>query len=81
MLPFDIDGVHIEVSKHFRNTWMRKRGWDQGDLREAIREAYRSKKSGRDKGDIYVRKKGDKKLVVFHEIKSEEVFVIIGAEG
>ena len=81
MPPVDVDRVHIEVSKHFRNTWMRRWGWDQLDLREAIREAYRFEKSGRNKWEVYVRKKGDKKLVVFHDATSEEVFVITGAEG
>ena len=81
MLPFDVDRVHIEVSKHFRNTWMRRWDWDQGDLRDATREAYRSEKSGRSKWDIYVRKKGDKKLVVVYDAEREEVFIITGAEG
>ena len=27
------------MSKHFRNTWMRKWDWDQTDLREALRDA------------------------------------------
>jgi len=37
LLPFDIDRVHVYVSKHFRNTWIRKWDWDQTDLREALR--------------------------------------------
>ena len=81
MLPFDIDRVHIAVSKHFRNTWMRKWGWDHLDLREAIREAYQSEKSGKSKWDIYMRKNGDKKLVVAYDAEREEILIITGAEG
>jgi len=81
VLPFDVDEVRIDVSKHFRNTWMRKWGWDQVDLREAIREVYRSKKTGRNNWDLFVRKKGDKKLVVVYDAEREEVFIITGAEG
>ncbi len=81
MLPFDIDRVHIDVGTHFRNTWMRKWGWDQYDLREAIREAYKVSKAGKGKWEIFVRKKGRKKLVVAYEAGTNEVFVITGAEG
>jgi len=81
VLPFDIDKVHIDVSVHFRNTWMRRWNWDQFDLREAIREAYKVQRSGKSKWEIYVRKKGEKKLVVAYQAEFDEVFVITGAEG
>ena len=81
MLPFDVDRVHIDVGKHFRNTWMRKWGWDQFDLREAIREAYRVSRAGKGKWELFVRKKGHKKLLIAHEVGTDEVFVITGAEG
>ncbi len=81
MLPFDVDRVHIVVGVHFRNTWMRKWNWDHIDLREAMREAYNVDKAGRDKWEIFVRKKGEKKLVVAYEAEMDEVFVITGAEG
>ncbi len=81
MLPFDIDRVRIDVSKHFRNTWMRKWNWDHADLREAMREAYDVQKSGKNKWEVFVRKKGGKKLVIVHEAGTDEVFVITGAEG
>ena len=81
MLPFDIDKVHIDVSVHFRNTWMRRWNWDQFDLREAIREAYKVQRSGKSKWEIYVRKKGEKKLVLAYQREFDEVFVITGAEG
>ena len=81
MLPFDIDRVHIDVSVHFRNTWMRRWNWDQFDLREALREAYKVQRSGKGKWEVYVRKKGEKKLVVAYQAEFDEVLVITGAEG
>jgi hypothetical protein len=81
LLPFDIDRVSISVSKHFRNTWMRKWDWDQLDLREALRESYRTIKTGKDKWQVFIRKKGEKKLVIVYDEETEEVFVITGAEG
>ena len=81
MLPFGIDRILISVSKHFRNTWMRKWDWDQLDLREALRESYRTTKTGKDKWQVFVRKKGEKKLVIVYDKQTEEVFVITGTEG
>jgi len=81
VLLFDIDKVHIDVSVHFRNTWMRRWNWDQFDLREAIREAYKVQRSGKSKWEVYVRKKGEKKLVLAYQREFDEVFVITGAEG
>ncbi len=81
MLPFDIDEVHVYVSKHFRNTWMRKWDWDQTDLREALRAAHRVSRVGKGKWEIFVRKKGHKKLVVVYDAEYDEVFVITGSEG
>lgn len=81
MLPFDIDRVHITVSKHFRNSWMRKWDWDQVDLREAIRVAESVSPTGKGKWEIFVRTKGRKKLVVVYDPQDSEVFVITGAEG
>jgi hypothetical protein len=81
LLPFDIDGVSIDVSRHFRNTWMRKWGWDQVDLREALRESDRVSKVGKEKWEVFVRKKGEKKRVIVDDERTEEVFVITGAEG
>ncbi len=81
MLPFDIDEVTIDVSKHFRNTWMRKWNWDHSDLREALREAYKASKAGREKWEIFIRKRGEKKLVIVHDEQAKEVFVITGVEG
>jgi hypothetical protein len=81
LLPFDVYRVHIDVGKHFRNTWLRKWDWDQFDLREAIREAYKLLRVGKGKWELFVRKKGHKKLLIAYEVGSDEVFVITGAEG
>jgi len=81
LLPFDIDKVHIYVSKHFRNTWMRKWDWDQIDLREAFRTSYKVSRVGTRKREIFVRKKGHKKLVVAYDSEYDEVLVITGSEG
>lgn len=81
MLPFAIDAVPIDVSKHFRNAWMRKWDWDQVDLREALPEASRTSKAGKGKWEVFIRKKGEKKLVIVYDEQTKEVFVITGAEG
>ena len=81
MLPFDIDRVHVYVSKHFRNTWMRTWDWDQTDLREALRDALRVVRVGKGKWEIFVQKKGHKKLVIAYDAEYDEVFVITGSEG
>ncbi len=81
MLPFDIDRVHVYVSKHFRNTWMREWDWDQTDLREALRDAFRASRVGRGKWEMFVQKRGHKKLVITYDAEHDEVFVITGSEG
>ena len=81
MLPFDIDRVHGYVSKHVRNTWMRKWDWDQTDLREALRDAVRVLRVGKGKWEIFVQKKGHKKRVIAYDAEYDDVFVITGSEG
>ena len=81
MLPFDIDRVHVYVSKHFRNTGMRKWDWDQTDLREALRDALRVVRVGKGKWEIFVQKKGHKKRVIAYDAEYDDVFVITGSEG
>ncbi len=73
--------MHLKVTKHFMNTWMRKWGWDFVDLREAMREAYRAEKVSERKWEVLVRKKGGKKLVIVYEAEEDEVLVITGTEG
>ncbi len=81
MYDFDLDRSVLEPSKKFRNTWMRKWGWDHHDLREALRDAYRVERIGKSKYEVYVRKKGGKKLILVYDQAWETVFVITGAEG
>ena len=81
MLPFDIDRIHVYVSKHFRNIWMRKWDWDQTDLREALRDPLRVLRVGKGKWENFVQKKGDKKLVIAYDAEYDEVFVITGSKG
>jgi hypothetical protein len=81
LLPFDVGEVSIDVSKHLRNTWMRKWDWDQFDLREGLREAYKVSTAGKGKWELLTRKTGERKLVMVYDEQTEEVFVIIGTEG
>ena len=80
-LPFDPDAVHIEASKHFRKTWMRRWGWDYADVRDALRDCHRVSRTGRMKWEAFVRKKGNKKLVFAYDEENQEVYVITGAQG
>jgi len=80
-LPFDPDTVGLSVSEHFYRTWMRKWGWHYEDIRAAIRDSHRVARAGRTKWEVFVRKKGGKKLVITYDEESEEVYVITGAEG
>ena len=81
MKSLNVDKAKLEASKHFKNTWMRKWDWDYHDLREAIREAYEIKKIGKKKFEIYVRKKGEKKIIVVHYIEFNTIFIITSSEG
>ena len=60
---------------------MRRWDWDQLDLREALQEAYKASRAGKGKWEVFLRKKGEKKVVIVYDAKTEEVFVITGAEG
>ena len=80
MTRYDIESCKLETSKHFRNTWMKKWGWDYEDLRVAIRDAYEAKKVGKKKYEIYTRKKGGKKLVAVYYWEFETLFIITGSE-
>ncbi len=78
---YNIENCALEVSKHFRNTWMKKWDWDYEDLRDALKNAYKTKKVGKKKYEIYIRKKGEKKVVVIYYWGFENLFVITGSEG
>ena len=81
MVTIPIDKCDLYASKHFKNTWMRKWGWDYHDLRDAIRDAYKVEKMGKAKYELYVRKKGGKKLILVFDKDDMNVFVITGSEG
>jgi hypothetical protein len=81
VLPFDLDEVHIEPSKHFRNLKMRKWGWDMNDLREALRKPMRVVPRGKTKLDVWIQKGGPKKLVLAYSREDQLVLVITGTEG
>ena len=80
MLPFDLDKIHIEPSKHFRNTRMRSWNWDMHDLREALRDANRVVPVGKPKFEVWTRKGGSKKLVLAYYPHDRMVFVITATE-
>ncbi|MDP2717668.1 MAG: hypothetical protein Q8P02_02910 [Candidatus Micrarchaeota archaeon] len=80
-MALDVSG-ELRVSKHFRNTWMRKWGWDMNDLRDAIKHAYRTDAVGKNKHEVYTRHKcggKSRKLVVVPD--GNDLFVITGAQG
>lgn len=81
MLPFDLDEIQVEPSKHFRNTKMRKWDWDIHDLRDAIRQAGRVVRRGRHKLELWTQKGGSKKLVVAYYAEERCLLVITGTEG
>ena len=81
MKYFNVDKCKLVANKHFKNTWMRKWDWDYHDLREAIRNTYKTKKIGKTKFEIYVRKKGEKKIIVIYYIEFDTIFIITGSEG
>jgi len=60
---------------------MRKWNWDYADLREAIKNAYKVDKVGKKKYEVYVRKKGLKKIIFAYYTEFDTVFVITCAEG
>lgn len=80
-MPLDY-GAALRPSKHFQNTWMRKWDWDVNDLREALREAYKTEKVGKAKYELYTRYKSggrSRKLILVDY--GDELFIITGAEG
>lgn len=81
MVEYDIDICIIEMSKHFRNKYMRRWGWDVLDLREAIKHAYKVEKVRKKKYEIYTKKQGSKKVIFVYEQADKTMFIISGAEG
>lgn len=81
MKSYDIDACELDVSKHFRNKYMRKWNWDFVDLREAIKNAYSVQKAGKKKYETYVEKKGSKKIIFVYYSDFDTIYVISGSEG
>ena len=79
MIPFDI--CKIEVSKHFRNKYMREWNWDYIDLKEAIKNAYKIDTVGKTKYEAYTNKKGGKKIIFVYYSEFDTIFIISGSEG
>ena len=78
----DITGYKIRPSKHFILTWMRKWDYDIYLLRNALENAYKIDKVGKNKYEAYIRVKSKSRKIIFlkdDEIK--EIFIITGAEG
>jgi len=60
---------------------MRKWNWDDHDIREALQDAHRIERVGKEKIEVWVRKHGSKKLVLAYDKESDIVTVITGTEG
>lgn len=78
---FDVEKCNVEASKHFILKYMKKWDWDFGDLRDAIKNAYKIDKIGKKKYEAYVRKNGSKKLVFVYYFEYDTIFMITGSEG
>ena len=81
MIGIDFETCKLEPSKHFRNKYMREWNWDYIDLREALKNSYKIEKVGKIKYEVYVRKKGGKKIIFVYYEEFDTVFVISGSEG
>ena len=78
---YTLESCELQVSKHFRNKYMKKWNWDYRDLRDAIREA-KVVKVGKDKFDAFVKsEEGSRKMIFVYYAEFETIFVISGAEG
>ncbi len=80
MNSYDINTCRIDVSKHFRNKYMRNWNWDLFDLREAIKNAYKVEKTGKVKYEAYTMKGGSKKIIFVYDKEFNTIIVISGAE-
>ena len=79
MVPWDIENVKIEVSKHFAIKYLKPWGWDFHDLRDALREAYNVEKVGKGKYEVYLQKNGFKKVILVYA--EERLVCITGSIG
>jgi hypothetical protein len=79
--PFDPATCGLRIAKHFRNTKMRKWDWDDHDLREALLDAHRVERRGKEKFEVWVRKRGSKELILAYDKENGIVTSITGTEG
>ncbi len=79
--PWNVETVKLKVTKHFALEYMNAWSWDFHDLRDAVRDAYKIEKRGKEKFEIYVQKKGFKKIITVYYSKEEELLCISGSEG
>jgi hypothetical protein len=79
--PFDPAVCKLRIAKHFRNTKMRKWDWDDHDLREALMDAHKVERHGKGKFEVWVRKRGSKKLILAYDQENDIVTIITGTEG
>ena len=80
----DFDRFEFKISKHFRNTWMRKWNWDLYDLRQSLKEADKIEKVGNYKYEAYTtyKSKGKSKKLVFVICEFDQtLYIITGTEG
>ena len=80
-VPWDINGVRLNVTKHFAIAYMRDWGWDMTDLRDALRSAYKITKEGKSKFEVYVNKNGYKKIITVYCSVESELLCFTGSEG
>ena len=74
--------VPFQISKHFRNTWMRKWSCDLHELRLACIESKKIQPIGKKgKIEIYTNLKGRKIKIIASIMYEDEIFIITGAEG
>lgn len=80
-VPWDIRSVSIKVTKHFSRDYMRYWNWDFHDLRDAIQNAYKIDKCGKNKFEVYMNKSGYKKIITAYYDIENELVCITGSQG
>ena len=78
----DLSNYKIRPSKHFILTWMRKWDYDTNGLRDALNNAYKINKVGKNKYEAYIRTKNkSRKFIFVRDEEYKEIFIITGTEG
>ena len=80
----DYDLYEIKPSKHFVLDYMRKWNFDIEDIRNSLKNAYKTDKVGRIKYEAYTRYRasGKSRKIIFVIYKDDkQIFIITGAEG